>query len=82
VSALYQRGDLVRAIGTFRRVLARSPEHYGATFQLATALDRAKRTGESRAVWERVIVLSARYGDAPTGEIARLRLAAIDSGAP
>ena len=36
---LYAKHDASAAAAEFRKVLARNPNHYGATFQLAMALD-------------------------------------------
>jgi tetratricopeptide repeat protein len=41
LDALYQRNDPAAAVARFREVLARNPTHYGATLQLAKALDRS-----------------------------------------
>jgi len=45
LDALYKQGDPSEAATRFRQVLARNPDHYGATLQLAKALDeQAGRT--------------------------------------
>src|SRR5207245_11282985 len=49
---LYAKGDPAAAAAQFRKVLERNPTHYGATLQLATALDRAGNPGEGRPLWE------------------------------
>jgi cytochrome c-type biogenesis protein CcmH/NrfG len=71
---LYDRNDPTNAATEFRAVLDRSPEHYGATYQLATALDRAGRIGEARPLWERVLAMAERYNDEATATAARDRL--------
>src|SRR5262245_2979518 len=48
LDALYQRNDPAAAATQFRKVLAANPSHYGATLQLAKALDRAEI---GRASW-------------------------------
>ena len=48
LDALYTRNDPNAAAAQFRRLLAVNPTHYGATYQLATALDRAGRPAEAR----------------------------------
>ena len=41
LEALREKRDPAAAAALFREVLAHNPEHYGATFQLATAFDHA-----------------------------------------
>ena len=65
----------VAAAVDFRRVLQRNPEHYGATFQLATALDRAGKPTEARPLWEKALKMAEGYGDKGTQDTARARLA-------
>jgi Tfp pilus assembly protein PilF len=52
LDALYTKSDPNTAATLFRQVLARHPTHYGATFQLATALDRAGEADEARPLWD------------------------------
>ncbi len=78
LDALYSKRDPTTAIARFREVLAQSPEHYGATFQLATALDQAGDVASSRPVWEKMLAMSETIGDAKTGDAARARLIDID----
>jgi Tfp pilus assembly protein PilF len=75
LDALYRRRDPVMAASEFRRVLQRNPTHYGATFQLATALDRAGKGAEARPFWERVLEMAERQKDEATLAAARARLA-------
>lgn len=75
LDTLYRRRDPVTAAAEFRRVLERNPIHYGATFQLATALDRAGKAAEARPLWERVLGMAERLKDQPTAAAARARLA-------
>ncbi len=75
VDALYVKKDAEAAIPLFRAILKRSPGHYGATFQLATALDQAKKPAEARPVWEKVLKLSEATADEKTASTARARLA-------
>ena len=75
LDALYTRGDAAAAAVEFRKVLARNPSHYGATYQLAAALDRAGRRDESRPLWEAVVTMAQKYNDQQTLTTARLRLA-------
>jgi tetratricopeptide (TPR) repeat protein len=75
LDALYTRNDPAAAAVEFRKVLANNPTHYGATYQLATALDRAGRRAEARPLWEKVVTMAEGYKDQPTLATARARLA-------
>src|SRR5712692_8360719 len=65
---LYADSDPAAAAAQFRKVLERNPTHYGATFQLATALDRAGQPAEARPVWERMLRMAEAIGDGPTAD--------------
>ena len=75
LDALYKRADPSDAAARFREVLARNPEHYGATLQLAKALDRAGKPEEALAVWRRMLAMAEAAGDAETIQTVRTRLA-------
>ncbi len=75
LDALYTRHDATAAAAEFRKVLERNPTHYGATFQLATALDAAGRPDEARPLWERMAAMADRVGDRETADKARAHLA-------
>lgn len=75
LDALYQRNDPADAVVRFRRVLERNAAHYGATLQLAKALDRAKRPDEAVVQWKKVLEMAEAIHDAETARIARSRLA-------
>jgi tetratricopeptide (TPR) repeat protein len=72
---LYKQGDPSDAAAQFREVLARNPEHYGATLQLAKALDRAGKPEEALPVWRKMLGMSEAIGDAETIQTVRARLA-------
>jgi len=74
LAALYERHDPAAAAAAFRKVLERNPSHYGATFQLASALDAAGKRSEARPVWEKVLAMAERYDDRATAATARARL--------
>lgn len=76
---LYQQGNPVAAEGAFRQILQRNPTHYGATYQLAIALDRGGRPAEARPVWLDVQRLAQSYSDSATMRTARERLARPDT---
>ena len=76
LETLYTKGDAEAAAATFRKVLEQNPSHYGATFQLATALDRAGKPAEARPLWEKALKMAEGYTDKATAEAARARLTA------
>lgn len=71
---LHALGDARAAAGRFRQVLQRQPDHYGATYQLAVALDAIGDRAGARAHWERVVVMAQQSNDAASLEVARKRL--------
>jgi Flp pilus assembly protein TadD len=74
LDALRTQHDPERAAALFREVLAHTPTHYGATYQLAVALDAAGRPGEARPVWEQMLQMAAAAHDEGTVRAARRRL--------
>jgi lysophospholipase L1-like esterase len=74
LEALYREKDPLSAILHFQRLLDANPTHYGATFQLATALDQAGRPDQARPVWERFLKMAEAIGDRSNSETARKRL--------
>jgi Tfp pilus assembly protein PilF len=72
---LYTRNDPGAAADQFRKVLERNPTHYGATYQLATALDRGGKPTEAHPLWEKVLKMAEGYKDKATADTARARLA-------
>src|SRR5947207_2365130 len=76
LDALSARHDSAEAIGQFRKVLARDPTHYGATFQLASALDAADKRAEARPLWEKTLQVADATQDRATADTARARLQA------
>jgi len=75
LDAMYARKDPNAAAVEFRKVLERNPTHYGATYQLASALDRSGKPAEARPLWEKVVKMAEGYKDQKTLDIARARLA-------
>ena len=47
---------------------------YGATFQLATALDAAGKRAEARPLWEKMLEMAEASKDMDTADKARARL--------
>jgi len=79
VRLLYQAPvDPFGAEALFRQVLARTPTHYGARYQLAVALDSTGRPTVARAVWQEVLAAAQSIGDSATIRTAAARLAAAD----
>lgn len=76
LNALYQQRDPNAAVVQFRKVLELNPNHYGATYQLAAALDAAGAKDSARALWEKMLQMAEASNDTPTAETARTRLAA------
>ena len=74
LKALYEQKDPMRAQGLFRAVLERNPMHYGATFQLAVALDNSGARPAARPVWKRALALAESYHDQDTANRIRARL--------
>lgn len=71
---LYRQNQLTAAAEQFRKVLGRNPTHYGATYQLATALDKSGQAAQARRFWEKVLGMAQANGDARTAQTARERL--------
>jgi Tfp pilus assembly protein PilF len=78
LDALYQGHDPTAAAAEFQQVLANNPTHYGATFQLAAALDAAGQPKQALPYWEKALAMAQRYADTETAARARARLAAPD----
>lgn len=76
IDALYTRHDAEAAARAFREVLRANPQHYGATYQLAVALDRLGRPAEAFPLWRTVLEMAERLGDSATAATARARLSA------
>lgn len=74
LDALFTRRDPQAAAAQFRQVLERNPTHYGATFQLARALDLIGKRADARPLWEKVLRMAERYHDVDTAKMARARL--------
>jgi len=75
LDALYTRHDPATAAAQFRKVLQINPTHYGATYQLAAALDAAGKSEEARAVWEKMLPMAESINDKSSADTARAHLA-------
>ena len=58
----------------FQAILEKNPSHYGATLQLAKALDRAGRPGEALVLWKRMVEMAVAARDEATARLARTRV--------
>ena len=74
VDLLYRQNNPAAAEDEFRKVLQKVPTHYGATYQLATALDKEGKNAEARPVWTKVLGMATMYKDERTAATARARL--------
>lgn len=74
VTYLHFRDEPALAVGEFVAVLGGQPTHYGAHYQLATALDRTGQPDAARAIWTTFLRLATEIGDEANAEVARRRL--------
>jgi tetratricopeptide (TPR) repeat protein len=74
LAALYEKNDPIGATKYFRDVLAKNPKHYGATFQLATALEKAGKRDEAKPLWMKTLEMAEEIKDTQTAAIARKHL--------
>ncbi|MEX2177252.1 MAG: tetratricopeptide repeat protein, partial [Gemmatimonadaceae bacterium] len=58
---LYRQENPTAAAEQFRRVLQRNATHYGATYQLAEALERSGQRAQARPLWQKVLGMAATY---------------------
>ena len=58
LESLYTKGDPEAAARDFRKVLAKNPEHYGAVYQLAVALERGGKPAEARPLWAKSLAMA------------------------
>jgi Tfp pilus assembly protein PilF len=77
LKALYTDNNPAAAIAEFTAVLQRTPTHYGAHYQLATAYDRVNRRTEARDMWRKFLVLAEAISDSENAATARTRIAAL-----
>jgi hypothetical protein len=75
LEALYERNDPLEAVARFREVLELNATHYGATLQLAKALDRSGQAQEALVWWRKSLEMAEAALDAATMKTAKERLA-------
>jgi Flp pilus assembly protein TadD len=71
---MYRQNNPTAAIEQFQAILARNRTHYGATYQLAVAYDRAGRAADAKKMWEKVLPMAIQYKDQKVVDTARARL--------
>ena len=74
LNALYQERDGAKAAEYFRKILAQNPDHYGANFQIAAALDLQGAREQANPYWEKTLSLAKKYADTATAGVAATRL--------
>jgi Flp pilus assembly protein TadD len=77
LKALYERHDAAGAVQRFRRVLELQPSHYGASFQLAAALQAAGERDAARQAYQRSLQMAREQRDAQTVRLIEERLRQI-----
>jgi hypothetical protein len=55
-------------------VLEVNSTHYGATYQLAVALEQTSERAEARGLWKQVLAMALGYGDEATAHTAQVHL--------
>lgn len=76
LARLYHRNEPGLAVVEFSQVIERNPNHYGANYQLAKALEAFGQPGEARQWWVKVLSLAEAANDQVTIAQARARIAA------
>jgi Tfp pilus assembly protein PilF len=66
----HRLGDPAGALTYYRRVLRLVPTHYGAHYQIATALLASGRDAEAREAWDAFVKLAEAVGDRASLEAA------------
>jgi len=66
INLLYSQKQPEAAVELFKRVLALNPDHYGANYQLAAALQEAGRLDEAQQQWLRALEMARAINDKPT----------------
>ena len=70
----YRQNNPAAGAEQFRKILARNPTHYGATYQLAAALERTGQSAQAKPLWEKVLGMATMYKDTATANTARSHL--------
>ena len=80
VDSLYTKQNSQAAALSFRRVLELNPEHYGANYQYAAALQQAGRRDEAREQWIKVLAMARAINDHQTEALILPHLPPADRG--
>jgi Flp pilus assembly protein TadD len=75
IDLLRRQNNPTAAAEQFRKVLQRTPTHYGATYQLAMALEKSGQSSQARPLWQKVLGMATTYKDEATIQTAREHLA-------
>jgi len=78
VELLYQQDDPEGALRAFDAVLERQPEHYGALYQRAKALDERRQLSLALEAWRRFEPRALAVGDTTYLQQARQRIVILD----
>lgn len=73
----FVKNDLPAAIRGFEQILSRTPDHYGARYQLAAAWDASGNAREAREAWLRFLPLAEQMKDDASREVALKRIRAL-----
>jgi hypothetical protein len=79
LAAFYERNNAREAVPLFRRVLDAQPNHYGAMFQIAKALDASGMQAEATSWWDKVLIEARLVGDSATVRTAAARASSVPS---
>ena len=69
INQLYTQRDPNAAVDLFRQVMAINPEHYGANYQLAAALQQAGQLEEARQQWIKTLAMARAIKDEETAAL-------------
>jgi hypothetical protein len=79
LAALYQKNDPPTAVSLLKTILAQTPAHFGASFQLARALEAAGQKKEALEQWKHFRAMPETANDAPSAKMAEDRIHALES---
>jgi len=74
LAAMYERRNPREAVPLFRQTLANRPDHYGALFPLAKALDQTGDSVSALPLWKQMLDAARAQGDSATLRIVKARL--------
>jgi Tfp pilus assembly protein PilF len=74
LNMLYTKNDATGAADEFSKILAKKPNHYGANYQLAVALDKEGKAAEAKTQWQKVLKAATAINDQATIATANKQL--------